>query len=197
MLPQDFSKTGSTTWNSGNNMTTALDEEFDSKFFIKKIDTELDFDSDGEPIPMPKSGIREFISIDGKPIDSSMGNADPSSDGHKLLDGSLLPDEVVFFKEKKGSSHLPDTSVKGVMGGQTEGSKFSGIYEDDYFMFFEDYDNFIGEFVNDEKVKIVRGFLNHNEYNRIYYTRMVPTEKVCANMLFVHGFGHTVKYLDV
>ena len=51
--------------------------------------------------------------------------------------------------------------------------------------------------MSDDRVKIVRGFLNNNEFNRIYYTRMSPTDKCCANLLLVHGFGHSVKYLDL
>jgi hypothetical protein len=197
MLPQDQGRGNQAPFNLTSNLKTAMDEDFDPKHFVKKIETELVFDSDGEPEMVPKEGNREISSVDGKQIDSSNGNADPSNEGQKLLDGSLLPEEVVFHKEKKENFQYQDTSIKGNTTANLEGRKFSGIYEDDYFMFVEDYDNFIGEFVSDEKVKIVRGFLNHNEYNRIYYTRMVPTEKVCANLLFVHGFGHTVKYLDV
>lgn len=173
-----------------------LDDDFDPKHFVKKIDTDLEFDSDGEPaLPIKNMGRRDMFNTNGHQMDSALEVSLPS----KGLDNSSLPEDVILRKENKVNHQYEDISlrVSGVAGQPDTNRKFSGIYEDDYFMFVEDYDNFIGEFVSDDKVKIVRGFLNHNEYNRIYYTRMTPNDKVHANMVFVHGFGHTVKYLDV
>lgn len=173
-----------------------LDDDFDPKHFVKKIETDLEFDSDGEPaLPIQNVGRREVYSVNGQKVDSPMEISMRS----KGLDNSSQPEDVILRKENKVNHQYEDISLRtNANPNQSDANrKFSGIYEDDYFMFVEDYDNFIGEFVSDEKVKIVRGFLNHNEFNRIYYTRMTPNDRVHANMVFVHGFGHTVKYLDV
>ncbi len=178
--------------NSRRELATPMDDDFDPQHFIKKVDTELDFDSDGEPefIPKGKDQFSTFRGDDG----SLVRQSELSESRNMPLEASFPPEEAFFNRENKINFQYQDVSLKPA---QSNDPKFTGIYEDDYFMFVEDYDNFIGEFVSNEKVKIVRGFLNHNEFNRIYYTRMSPTDKTCANLLMVHGFGHTVKYLDV
>jgi hypothetical protein len=174
-----------------NQARSPLDDDFDPKHFVKKIETDIEFDSDGEPAMMPKEGLSEI----GKHMDTCF---EASQSYNRGLDNSSFPEDVIVRRESKYNQRYEDISLRTSSQVVTDANrKFSGIYEDDYFMFVEDFDNFIGEFVSDDKVKIVRGFLNHNEFNRIYYTRMTPNDKTVANMLFVHGFGHTVKYLDV
>lgn len=175
-----------------------LGDDIDPKYFVKKVETDLVFNSDGEPEFHGNDDInKDFSSTIGRIVDDTSAHIDQTSEVQKLLEGSFNPEDQLFTKESKINYQYQDLSLKNTPTIPDKGRKFSGIYEDDYFMFVEDYDKFIGEFVSDDKVKVVRGFLNNNEYNRIYYTRMTPTEMSCANLLIVHGFGHTVKYLDV
>jgi hypothetical protein len=184
---------------NGRDRTGPEDDDFDPKHFVKRVETELIFDSDGEPEAPQTSSLnrKDISSVNFKGNEESMAGNEKSSDLNRL-EGSFNPEDQYFNKESKINFQYQDLNLKGpAPSTEPGGRKFSGIYEDDYFMFVEDYDNFIGQFVSDEKVKIVRGFLNHNEHDRIYYTRMAPNDKACANFLVVHGFGHTVKYLDV
>lgn len=175
---------------NGFNFKTPHDDEFDPKQFVKRVDTDIVFDSDGEPEAEGKANRNKFSSIRLAP-DESLSQQKFLHDG-----SSLFPEEKPY--EIKLTKDQFQT-IKPLPQIQTDMSqrKFSGIHEDAYFQFVEDYDNFIGQFTSDDKVKIVRGFLDHNKFNRIYITQMVPTKKASANLLIVHGFGHTVKYLDV
>jgi hypothetical protein len=178
------------------NQRTPLDDDFDPKHFVKKVETELVFDSDGELDTLREGNKNNELSSIMKQEES--GNQEEQTDpiGNTLFEGSFQQNDQFFQKENRINFQYQDLSLK--KRDQTVAErKFSGIYEDEYFMFVEDYDKFIGEFVSDEKVKIVRGFLNNNEFDRIYYTRIVPNEKTFANLLMVHGFGHSAKYLEV
>lgn len=175
-----------------------LDDAFDPKHFMKKIETDVVFNSDGEPEYKPSADSKQDNSSNlMRQLEKEPGQVELSVPRFK--DGSTINDDQILTRESKINYQYQDTSIKtsNPYTNTEKGKNFTGIYEDEYFMFVEDYDKFIGEFVSDDKIKIIRGFLNNNEYNRIYYTRMVPNEMTCANLIIVHGFGHTVKYLDV
>lgn len=57
---------------------------------------------------------------------------------------------------------------------------------------------FIGEFRTDQSFKIIRGFINQSDSDRIFYTRFEPTganRKV--NIMIIHGYGHSGNFLEV
>jgi hypothetical protein len=178
------------------NQRTPQDDDFDPKHFVKKVETELVFDSDGELDTLRDGNKNTELSSIMKQEESGNQEEQTDPNGNTLFEGSFQQQDQFFHKENRINFQYQDLSLKKPDQAVAE-RKFSGIYEDEYFMFVEDYDKFIGEFVSDEKVKIVRGFLNNNEYDRIYYTRIVPNEKTFANLLMVHGFGHSAKYLEV
>ena len=57
---------------------------------------------------------------------------------------------------------------------------------------------FIGEFSTDKKFKIIRGYINQNESDRIFYTRFEQTEfSKKISVLIVHGYGHSGSFMEV
>ena len=179
---------------------------------VKRIQTEIRFDSDGEAelihskqdvelsdifSNINEENILEDLQINTKGRKrlskfnstqnllktTNSGNKNILSPFHRLEDK-----ERIQFKVQKYAAP----------GGDQSQQSFSYIDENDYFAFVEDYDKFIGEFVSDRKLNVVRGFVNSNEYNRIFYTKMKPQRgAIKASVLMVHGFGHSGKYLEV
>lgn len=67
---------------------------------------------------------------------------------------------------------------------------------DDFNQIFKN--QFIGEFHTDRNFKIIRAYINQNTLDRIFYTRFEPTARAArANILIVHGYGHSGNFLEV
>ena len=67
---------------------------------------------------------------------------------------------------------------------------------DDFNQIFKN--QFIGEFHTDRNFKIIRAYINQNTLDRIFYTRFEPTTRAArANILIVHGYGHSGNFREV
>ena len=69
-------------------------------------------------------------------------------------------------------------------------------HEQDIRDFFKE--KFIGEFESNYNFKILRAYINQESLDRIFYTKMQPIDtKPLANILLVHGYGHSGTLLEV
>lgn len=97
--------------------------------------------------------------------------------------------------ERKGSSeHKKRIFQRIIRGNEQE------LFEEDInYIFNEDREKFIGEFIS-EDTKVIRGFIDgKGKQVRLYYTKMQPVEsRPIASVCIVHGFGeHSSRFLDV
>ena len=59
-------------------------------------------------------------------------------------------------------------------------------------------EKFIGEFESNYNFKVIRAYINQESLDRIFYTKMQPMDtKPVANVLLVHGYGHSGSLLEV
>lgn len=59
-------------------------------------------------------------------------------------------------------------------------------------------DKFVGEFDSNYNFKILRAYINQESLDRIFYTKMQPIDtKPLANILLIHGYGHSGHLLEV
>lgn len=57
---------------------------------------------------------------------------------------------------------------------------------------------FIGEFESNYNFKVLRAYINKGGFDRIFYTKLDPIDKEStANILMVHGYGHSGNLIEV
>lgn len=105
-----------------------------------------------------------------------------------LDESTLRKDDNAYAIFRDNQQIYPPTAVR-----ETERSEAEPAHVKDLLV-----NKFIGEFKTDQSFKIIRGFVNQSDSDRIFYTRFEPTganRKV--NVLIIHGYGHSGNFLEV
>jgi hypothetical protein len=115
-----------------------------------------------------------------------------------LLDKKKFPDVQTLDLNTLETAMRKNTDFSVPLNNQTLSLNNEDPKEEieDFNQIFKN--QFIGEFHTDRNFKIIRAYINQNTLDRIFYTRFEPVGRTArANILIVHGYGHSGNFLEV